>query len=552
MASRAAEPVLLARLKAFALREPVDTLSSLDRLRYHGIRAWAVLGWISLILLLIGNVLLGGGVATPLFVTGVLLNLVPTAAALQGRYDAHARALMGTLAAAIPAMLVFLLRGHAWQMDAHMYFFVGMAALVVLADWRPIAVATVLTALHHVLLEWLAPEYVFTGNGNIGRIAFHVVAVGLQFATLAVLTIQLSRLFETQDRAVLRAQELADAAAEGQRRTEDAMRRTEEAMRIARAAERDAAEERRRREEQAARIAGDRHRELVDLAQQFERSVTTVVHGIGDTTMRLEGAAEKLEDVTGLARTEAVEASAGAHRATDEIVAVAASIRDLSTSIWTIAAAAEQQNALTGTASGHAARSVQTVAMLEEQAVQIEGFLADIRSIASKTNLLALNATIEAARAGEAGRGFAVVAGEVKALSADTRRASDRISVLIGGIRGGIADTGDKLRSVHQSIEEVAAAASGIAAAVRDHSVTSREVDAGATRVATAAADAGHQIDSVANAAGAASSLSAAVRGSVGQLAGSAGDLRRSTDQFVAFLRSDHAQPSPARATASA
>jgi methyl-accepting chemotaxis protein len=534
-----------ARLKALFLYEPAGHLSSLDRMRYHGIKAWALLGWVSLILLLIGNAMMGSGIALPLFVIGVLLNLAPTTVALQGRYDATARALMGTLASSIPAMLVFLLRGHAWQMDAHMYFFVGMAALVVLADWRPIAVATVLTALHHILLEWLAPDYVFTGDGNIGRIAFHVVAVGLQFGTLTVLTIQLCRLFETQDRAVLRARELAKAAADGQRRTE-------EAMRLARAAEQDAAEQRRRREEQAVRVADDRHRELVELARQFERSVTTVVRSISDTTHQLEGATKRLEDATGLAQSEAVEASAGAHQATEDLASVAASIRDLSASIWTIAAAAEQQDDLTGTASGQAARSVRTVEMLEKQAVQIEGFLADIRAIASKTNLLALNATIEAARAGEAGRGFAVVASEVKALSADTRRASDRISALIGGIRGGVADTSDKLRSVHQSIEEVAAAAAGIAAAVRDQSVSSRAVDDGAARVAAAAAAAGQQLETVATAASAASSLSAAVRASIGQLAGSAGDLRQSTDQFVAFLRTDQAQPSPARATASA
>lgn len=65
--------------------------------------------------------------------------------------------------------------------------------------------------------------------------------------------------------------------------------------------------------------------------------------------------------------------------------------------------------------------------VLEGAAEQIRGMAGAIESIARRTNLLALNATIEAARAGSMGRGFAVVATEVKALSAQTEKATGDI-----------------------------------------------------------------------------------------------------------------------------
>jgi len=61
---------------------------------------------------------------------------------------------------------------------------------------------------------------------------------------------------------------------------------------------------------------------------------------------------------------------------------------------------------------------------LSEATARIGDVVHLISDITGQTNLLALNATIEAARAGEAGKGFAVVAGEVKALAAQTAKAT--------------------------------------------------------------------------------------------------------------------------------
>ena len=470
--------------------------------------------------------------ALPLLVVGCLLNIAPTYVALCGRYDAEARALMGTLAASIPAMLVFLLKGRAWQMDAHMYFFVGMAALAVLADWRPIAVATGLTAIHHFSLEWVAPAWVFAGAGNMGRVFFHVLAVGLECAALSILTIQLERLFASQHDALQRARQLTEVA-EGERR------KAERAAQQAGAAEADATRERQRRREQTELVAADRRGQLVTLVSKFEYSVSSTVRSIAQATESLEHAAAQLEAFTGATTCEADDVAAGAIAATLEITQVASSIRDLSQSIHTVGVAADRQATLTERASEEARCGVQTAAMLEDQAFSIESFLDTIRDIASKTNLLALNATIEAARAGEAGRGFGVVAAEVKSLSSETKRASDQISSLIGGIRKGVAETSAKLRNVSGAIGEVSAAASGIAETVDQQRSTARDVDDRANRVARSADAVESRMASVAKAAGTASSLSADVRGSASDLASSARDLRTSTDQFVSFLKAE-------------
>jgi methyl-accepting chemotaxis protein len=99
-----------------------------------------------------------------------------------------------------------------------------------------------------------------------------------------------------------------------------------------------------------------------------------------------------------------------------------------------------------------------------------------ISDIAGQTNLLALNATIEAARAGEAGKGFAVVAGEVKALAAQTARATVEISEKIGAIQERVGGAVTAASGVRGTIDRLAEMSNSVAASVEQQAAVTADM----------------------------------------------------------------------------
>jgi methyl-accepting chemotaxis protein len=504
-------------------------LSPLATLRRQGIRIIVATAWIVTLVLAIGAC--WSEEATPLAVLGiaVVLNVLPTAAARAGRHDIGARMMVATLAAAYPALLVLLLGGHPWQMDAHMYFFVALAGLTVLCDWRPLLLASGLIVVHHLALLVLSPAWVFFGPTGIARVLFHGLAVALQCVALGLLGTRLRNLLARQEEA--RRESVALAA--------DAVAHRDEAQRAlaaARDAEARVQEEIVRRQAAERDLASGRRGEMLALADGFRRSIAGTVEAVGTACGELDGFARSLHRLARRTSEETAGTAAAAEDASRSAADLAERVQELSHSIAAIADSVQHQAALSGTAHGLSDAGRGAVEALVGRSATVTGFADTIADIATQTNLLALNATIEAARAGEVGRGFAVVAGEVKQLAGQAAGATGQIRSLSDAISAGATETRDALAEIAATVAKVAGAADAIRGEAARQSETAAAIEHAASIAAGGTTAMARDFAGVVRLTGDTEALSDRVAAATTRLSEVAGALQAETDRFIARL----------------
>lgn len=504
-------------------------IAELDRLRARGIMILVLSCWGVTALLLATGLALGSDRTWFVLAAGVAVNAAPTAMMIRRRHDLAARLVVATLAAFEPALGVYALTGHAWQMDAHMYFFVALAALTILCDWRPIVLASALIAVHHLTFEVVAPAWVFSGGGDFGRVAFHAAAVILQLAVLSFITVQLQLLLTSQAEARERSEALATIA-------DTRLAEAEAAMAAIQAAEARAAEERERRETLERTASQVRREEMLALARAFEQSVAGVVTGVSAAATQLDQSAHDLNDLARRATRDLAETSEAATRSSAAAGRLAEGVQGLTASITAIASSVDHQARLSGDARTISASGETTMRALAGRADAIGGFAQSIHDIASRTNLLALNATIEAARVGEAGRGFAIVAHEVKQLAGQASGATDEIRSLAGTVQDGATLANESLSEIAGTVAALAGAAEAIRGAVDNQRDTASAIQANARESASDVQGMADRIGNVARAASHTETLSDQVSAAATGLSHSAADLQRATRHFVAQL----------------
>jgi methyl-accepting chemotaxis protein len=459
---------------------------TLERIRTLGMRA--LCAWSSLLGLscVVGAVLTGASAHYSAAFLAIALAAYPFMLVSRGTIDGAARISVAITAAAQPALMLFVFAGQAWQTDLHMIFFASLAMVVLLCDWRAVAAAAAVVAVHHLVLGMLVPAWVFEGGSSLGRILLHAVILIAEAVTLMWLTHRIVLLLDTI------------VATERERHE----------------VERAANAERAQQSQELAVVVGTLGESLKNLAQgdlrteivaEFPPAYAEVRANFNEATTSLRGLIGSVIESAAAIQSGSGEIAHASEDLARRTEANAASLEETSAAITLMdqrlkagstsaSRTVERADGAIATVSGGRAiadDAVQAMGRVSESAKGIDSVIEGLDKIAFQTRVLAMNAAVEAGRAGEAGRGFAVVADLVSALAMraeeEAGRARDQLTTtqteivaavqMVEKVDTALADISVDVGAVHNLLGSMASDNQAQSAAITQISATIGTMD---------------------------------------------------------------------------
>ncbi|NVO14111.1 MAG: methyl-accepting chemotaxis protein [Rhodoplanes sp.] len=285
------------------------------------------------------------------------------------------------------------------------------------------------------------------------------------------------------------------------------------------------------------RAGTERKATMQRLAGEFERAVGHIVETVSSASTELEGAAGTLTRTAETTRELSTAVAAASGQASSNVQSVASAADQMTSSVHEISRQVQESSRIAGEAVRQAEKTDTRIAELSQAAQRIGDVVKLITAIAEQTNLLALNATIEAARAGDAGKGFAVVAQEVKALAAQTAKATGDIASQITGMQAATHESVVAIKEIGGTIGRIAEIASSIAAAMEEQGAATAEIARNVQQASHGTAEVAKNIVDVEHGAGETGSASAQVLSAAQSLSGESGRLKVEVARFVETVR---------------
>ncbi|RVU36485.1 chemotaxis protein [Hwanghaeella grinnelliae] len=407
------------------------------------------------------------------------------------------------------AALVYAMAGDPWQIDMHMYFFAALAMLAALCSWQVMIVAAGVTAVHHLTLNFLLPEFVFPDGSNFGRVVLHAVIVVLETGILIWVVDRIRRAFVESEKALEKAAE------------------AENAVRVAQA------------EQEAQRREADKMRAqtLAQVAASIETEIGEIAKSVATASDELTRHADGLLSSAETMRNQAARSAESSEDAGRDVGSTAAAVEELDQATVEIGRLASDSVAATRRAVTEAESTNKAVTGLADAGTKIGEVVGLIEDIAEQTNLLALNATIEAARAGDAGKGFAVVANEVKGLASQTAQATENISKLIEDMQKASVGAVNAIQGIGETISAVAETVGAIGQSIDQQKLATEEISSTMGTVSSKSKAAADGVIGVRGIADDSSSAAQDVKGVASKLSTHSDELNSRLGGFVKTLR---------------
>jgi methyl-accepting chemotaxis protein len=285
------------------------------------------------------------------------------------------------------------------------------------------------------------------------------------------------------------------------------------------------------------RSADQRKADMRRMADEFQKAVGSIVDTVSSASSQLESAATSLTGTAASTQELSGAVAAASEQTSANVQGVAAASEQLSSTVTEISRQVQESSDIAGSAVQQAGKTNASVNELSLSAERIGDVIGLINTIASQTNLLALNATIEAARAGDAGKGFAVVAQEVKALAAQTAKATSEIGAQIAGMQTATQDAVGAIAEITNTINKMSEISGAIAAAVEQQGATTKEISRNVTEAAKGTSEVASNITAVSRGAGETGSASSQVLTSAKALSSESQRLKNEVEKFLATVR---------------